>query len=66
MTRKADAELDPKRRSAMYKELLAYLVENGPYVNLLQGKVEVVVRSNITGYEYFPLGAVRLYTVAKN
>ena len=66
MTRKADAELDPKRRSAMYKELLAYLVENGPYVNLLQGKVEVVVRPNISGYEYFPLGAVRLYPVVKN
>src|SRR5262245_30548217 len=49
MTRKADAELDPKRRSAMYKELIAYMVENGPYVNLLQGKVEVVVRPNITG-----------------
>ena len=66
LTRKADSELDPKRRSAMYKELVAYLVENGPYVNLLQGKVEVVVRPNITGYEYFPLGAVRLYPVGKN
>jgi peptide/nickel transport system substrate-binding protein len=66
MTRKADAERDPKRRSAMYKELLAYMVENGPYVNLLQGKVEVVVRPNITGYEYFPIGAVRLYPVGKN
>jgi peptide/nickel transport system substrate-binding protein len=66
MTRKADAELDPKRRSAMYKELLAYLVENGPYVNLVQPKVEVAVRPNITGYEYFPLGAVRLYPVVKN
>ena len=30
------------------------------------GKVEVVVRPNITGYEYFPLGAVRLYPVGKN
>jgi hypothetical protein len=48
-------------RLAMYKELSAYLVENGSYVNLLQGKVEVAVRSNIAGYEYFPLGAVRLY-----
>jgi len=66
MTRKADAELDPKRRSAMYKELLAYLVENGPYVNLVQPRVEVAVRPNITGYEYFPLGAVRLYPVVKN
>ena len=50
----------------MYKELIAYIVENGPYVNLLQGKVEVVVRPNIIGYEYFPLGAVLLYPVGKN
>ena len=43
-----------------------HLVESGPYVNLLQGKVEVVVRPNISGYEYFPLGAVRLYPVRKS
>jgi peptide/nickel transport system substrate-binding protein len=66
MAKKADAELDPKRRSAMYKELLAYLVEVGPYVNLVQGKAEVVVRPNIEGYEYLPLGAARIYPVVKN
>jgi peptide/nickel transport system substrate-binding protein len=66
MAKKADAELDPKRRSAMYKETLAYLVENGPYVNLVQGKAEVVVRPNIEGYEYLPLGAARIYPVVKN
>jgi peptide/nickel transport system substrate-binding protein len=66
MARKADAEVDTKRRSAMYKELLAYLVEGGPYVNLVQGKVEVVVRQNIEGYEYLPLGAARIYGVVKN
>jgi peptide/nickel transport system substrate-binding protein len=65
MAKKADAELDAKRRSAMYKETLAYLVENGPYVNLVQGKAEVVVRPNIEGYEYLPLGAARIYPVDK-
>jgi ABC-type transport system substrate-binding protein len=50
----------------MYKELLAYMVENGPYVNLVQGKAEVVVRPNIEGYEYLPLGAARIYPVVKN
>jgi peptide/nickel transport system substrate-binding protein len=65
MAKKADAEIDAKRRSAMYKELLAYLVENGPYVNLVQGKAEVVVRPNIEGYEYLPLGAARIYPVDK-
>jgi ABC-type transport system substrate-binding protein len=49
----------------MYKETLAYLVENGPYVNLVQGKAEVVVRPNIEGYEYLPLGAARIYPVDK-
>jgi peptide/nickel transport system substrate-binding protein len=65
MARKADAEVDMKKRSTMYKELLAYLVENGPYVNLVQGKAEVVVRPNIEGYEYLPLGAARIYGVDK-
>jgi peptide/nickel transport system substrate-binding protein len=65
MTKKADADLDPKRRSAMYKEVLAYMVENGPYVNLVQGKSEVVVRPNIENYEYLPLGAARIYGVDK-
>jgi peptide/nickel transport system substrate-binding protein len=66
MTRKADAEVDPKRRAAMYRQLLAYLVENGPYVNLVQGKAEVVVRANIEGYEYLPVAAARIYPVVKN
>ena len=66
MTRKADAEIDSKRRSAMYKEVLAYLVENGPYLNLVQGQVSVVVRPNIQGYEYLPLGTAKIYPVVKN
>ncbi len=66
MAKKADAEVDTKKRSAMYKELLAYLVDVGPYVNLVQGKAEVVVRPNIQGYEYLPLGAARIYGVVKN
>jgi peptide/nickel transport system substrate-binding protein len=66
MAKRADAELDPKKRSAMYKEVLAYLVENGPYVNLVQGKTEIVTRPNIEGYEYFPLGAARIHGVVKN
>jgi peptide/nickel transport system substrate-binding protein len=65
MAKAADAEIDAKKRSTMYKELLAYLVENGPYVNLVQGKAEVVVRPNIEGYEYLPLGAARIYGVDK-
>src|SRR5262249_24154140 len=65
MAQKADAEVDMKKRSTMYKELLAYLVENGPYVNLVQGKAEVVVRPNIEGYEYLPLGAARIHGVDK-
>src|SRR5262249_24346385 len=63
MAKAADAEIDAKKRSTMYKELLSYLVENGPYVNLVQGKAEVVVRPNIEGYEYLPLGAARIYGV---
>ena len=33
---------------------------------VVMGKAEVVVRPNIEGYEYLPLGAARIYPVVKN
>jgi hypothetical protein len=41
------------------------LLEEGPYVMLLQGKAQVVTRPQISGYEYFPVGYARLWSVVK-
>src|SRR5205814_9472959 len=65
LTTKANSELDPQKRIPLYQQLLQLLVEEGPYVMLVQGKVEIVTRPNIVGYEYFPLGAARLLPVTK-
>jgi peptide/nickel transport system substrate-binding protein len=63
---KAAAETDPKKRIPMYHELLKLLVDEGPYAMLVQGKVQVVTRPNIHGYQYFPLGYAYLHAVSKD
>jgi peptide/nickel transport system substrate-binding protein len=62
---RANAELDPQKRIELYQQMLQLLVDEGPYVMLVQGKIEIVTRPNIQGYEYFPLGAARLLPVSK-
>ncbi len=56
---------DTKQRIALYQDLLKLLVDEGPYAMLVQGKIEVVARPNIHGYEYFPIGYARLLPVSK-
>ena len=36
-----------------------------PYVELIQGKQNVVMRPNVQGYSFFPIGYARLYPVSK-
>jgi peptide/nickel transport system substrate-binding protein len=64
--RAADAEQDPAKRDKMYQDILTKLVEVGPYAMLVQGKTNVVVRPNVEGYEYLPLGTTRLFPVSKS
>ena len=45
---------------------ITLLVEEGPYAMLVQGKVQVVTRPNIKGYQYFPLGYAYLHAVSKD
>jgi peptide/nickel transport system substrate-binding protein len=65
LTRRADAEVDPKKRIALYQDLLKLLLDEGPYAMLVQGKVQIVTRPNIQGYEYFPIVYARLLAVNK-
>ena len=65
MTNKANAEQNQQKRVAMIHDILRTLVEDGPYVMLVQGKVQVVVRPSIQGYVYMPIGTARLFGVSK-
>jgi peptide/nickel transport system substrate-binding protein len=65
MTNKANAEINQQKRVAMIHDILRVLVEDGPYVMLVQGKVQVVVRPSIQGYVYMPIGTARLFGVSK-
>jgi peptide/nickel transport system substrate-binding protein len=65
MTNKANAEQNQQKRVAMIHDILRTLVEDGPYVMLVQGKVQVVVRPSIQGYVYMPIGTARLLGVSK-
>lgn len=66
LTKKADSESDPKKRIALYQDVLKLLLDEGPYVMLVQGKIQAVTRTNIQGYQYFPIGYARLLPVSKN
>ncbi len=66
LANQGNSEVNPKKRSELYQELMKLLLDEGPYVMLLQGKVQVVMRPNIQGYQYFPVGYARLWSVVKN
>jgi ABC-type transport system substrate-binding protein len=64
-TNSANAEQDPKKRVATIQDILSKLVDYGPYVMLVQGKVQVVVRPSVQGYVYQPIGTARMLGVTK-
>jgi len=66
LTTKAGAETDPQKRAALYQQVLQLLVDEGPYVMLVQGKAPVVTRANVQNWVYFPIGDARLYGVSKS
>jgi peptide/nickel transport system substrate-binding protein len=66
LANKGGAETDPQKRAAIYQDMLKLLVDEGPYVMLVQGKAPVVTRSNVQGWIYFPIGDARLFGVSKS
>jgi peptide/nickel transport system substrate-binding protein len=66
LANQAGAATDPQKRIALYQEMLQLLVDEGPYVMLVQGKAPVVYRSNVQGWVYFPIGDARLFGVSKS
>jgi peptide/nickel transport system substrate-binding protein len=66
LTNQAGAETEPQKRAALYQQVLALLVDEGPYVMLVQGKAPVVTRSNVQNWIYFPIGDARLFGVSKS
>jgi peptide/nickel transport system substrate-binding protein len=65
LTNQANAEINVTKRVSMIHSILQKLVDDGPYVMLVQGKIQVVTRPNIDGYVYQPIGTARLLHVAK-
>src|SRR5205814_8800353 len=45
LAKKGDSEVDPQARAGIYQQMLQLLVDEGPYVMLVQGKAPVVTRS---------------------
>jgi peptide/nickel transport system substrate-binding protein len=64
-TKSANAEQDQQKRVAAIQDILTKLVDRGPYVMLVQGKVQVVTRPNVQGYVYQPIGTARMLGVSK-
>ncbi len=65
LTNQANSEVDPQKRASLYQQVLALLVDEGPYVMLVQGKAPVVTRANVQNWVYFPIGDARLFGVSK-
>jgi peptide/nickel transport system substrate-binding protein len=66
LTNQAGAETNPQKRAMLYQQVLQLLVDEGPYVMLVQGKAPVVTRANVQNWIYFPIGDARLYGVSKS
>ena len=66
LANQANAATDPQKRIELYQQMLQLLVDEGPYVMLVQGKAPVVYRSNVQGWVYFPIGDARLFGVSKS
>jgi ABC-type transport system substrate-binding protein len=41
------------------------LIEEGPYISLMQPKINIATHENITGYIYAPIYGTDLYLVDK-
>jgi peptide/nickel transport system substrate-binding protein len=65
LAKQGDAATEPQKRIELYQKMLQLLVDEGPYVMLIQGKQNVVLRPNVQGYSFFPIGYARLYQVSK-
>ena len=54
MSKAAAVELDPDKRAALYKDLVEYVLHNGPYAVLYQPTRLYGVRSNVEGFVFDP------------
>jgi peptide/nickel transport system substrate-binding protein len=59
------ATTDPQERAAAYHELQKILIEEGPYISLLQPQINIALQDNITGYIYAPIYVTDIYLIDK-
>jgi len=59
----AQAELDETKRKALYKKIQQIVADDAPYVPLTYPQALKALRTNVSGFEVNPAGAVRLENV---
>lgn len=57
--------LEPEKRAAIYQEMVRMLIDEGPYITLLQPQVNVAIRDNVEGFIWSPLWWTDFNTVSK-
>lgn len=68
LSRRAAVELDPAKRVALYRELVEYVQNNGPYAILYQPTRVYAVRNNVNGFIYDPNDSptISFWLISKN
>ncbi len=56
--------LDPAKRAGIYQELTKLLIDEGPYITLLQPQVNVAIRDNVEGFIWSPLWWTNFNTIS--
>ncbi len=61
----AGRETDPKKRAQMYLEFQKKILEDAPFIGLIQPKVLIAIGPDVQGYVFNPVWWVDLYGLSK-
>ena len=56
---------DPAKRATLYKQVQKAMIEDAPFVNLIQPKTLIAVGPTVQGYVYNPVWGVDFYPISK-
>jgi peptide/nickel transport system substrate-binding protein len=63
---KINVETDTSKRAALWQQAQDYLLQNGPWVSLIQPGIYIATRANISNYVWNPSWRVNPYVVSKS
>jgi peptide/nickel transport system substrate-binding protein len=61
----ARVEADPQKRIELWNQIQEYLVQEGPYIGLVQAGLQMGLRNNIKGFIYNPIYGVEPSLITK-